>query len=85
MGDIHDKTLEELIEALAASGHMDHGTVCDYGEAVNCPALNCAPGPCECGADSHNAAVDARLADVKAKLDEMRLDARGDAFDRDRG
>lgn len=60
-----------LVEALREAGQREHGIVCDYGEAIGCPADACTPGPCECGADDHNAQVDAAAKTLVAEIEKQ--------------
>lgn len=63
-----------LIEALREAGQREHGIVCDYGEATICPAGNYIPGPCECGADDHNAQVDAAAKALVAEIERVQTE-----------
>jgi len=63
------KTILDLVEALREAGQREHGIVCDYGEAGICPADGCIPGPCECGADDHNAQVNAAAKALVAEIE----------------
>ena len=69
MSQSNQENLLALVERLREAGQREHGIVCEYGEAVNCPADDFRPGPCECGATEHNAAVDAV---AKALVDEIK-------------
>ena len=65
------KKLLDLVEALREAGQREHGIVCDYGEATICPADGCIPGPCECGADRHNAAVNEAAKALRAEIEDV--------------
>ena len=69
MGQNNQENLLSLVERLREVGQQEHGIVCNYGEAEDCPANHFPPGPCECGAADHNAAVDAA---AKALVDELK-------------
>jgi hypothetical protein len=59
--------INEVLDALPYYCRTMHGTICEWGEAVNCPAEN-KTGPCECGCDEHNRGVDAKIAELKQLL-----------------
>lgn len=69
------KTILALVEALREAGQREHGIVCDYGEATICPADGCIPGPCECGADKHNAQVDAAAKTLRAEIERVQTES----------
>jgi hypothetical protein len=62
MQDMQD--ILDVVEDLRQAGLLaTHGTCCDYGEAVCCPAEN-GRGVCECGYEEHNAGVEAAAASL---------------------
>jgi len=57
----------KAVEDLRQAGLLAmHGTCCDYGEAVCCPAEN--GGVCECGYKDHNAEVERSVAALLSLL-----------------
>ena len=63
----------EAVENLRQAGLLAiHGTCCNYGEAVSCPAED-GHGPCECGYEEHNATVKKAAATLLLLLTSSRL------------
>ncbi len=61
--------VKDLVEALRAAGQREHGLTCEYHKAVECPARH--GELCKCGADEHNAGVDAAAAALLRHLEEI--------------
>jgi hypothetical protein len=60
--------VRDALECVRQAGLMAvHGTVCEWGEAVSCPAEYGARG-CECGYDDHNKEVEESIKKLSLLL-----------------